>query len=239
MPLSTTSRMTSSPTVKTTRTRVASRVLADVGQHFAQYRQHMIGRLLRNCVVDGALKLEVRTHADRRGKLVHKTHDSLTETTGQRAIAEFENRGSDFGDGGVKVVYHFVDPLPYEVEIGKSGGTLKGHPDRKQALHHLVVEVATDPLSVIEDTHRTNALVQAVVVDRDAGSQSECFRKGFVLLGEVVRPDLVREIQIAEDFTSRPDRHSEKGLHWWMVRGEPVAQFMRAEFAHIEGAWGR
>ena len=46
--------------------------------------------------------------------------------------------------------------------------------------------------------------------------------------------DLVREIQISEDFASRPDRHSEEGFHRWMVGGEPIAAGVGAKIAQSQ-----
>ena len=206
-------------------------MLAGIGQHFTQHRQQVIRRLLRNRIVYGTLKREFRTDAHGRRKFIRQHDDSVTESSGQGAITKFEDRGADLVNGGVEVVHHLVDPLPYEVEIRHASCTLQGHADRKQTLHNLIVEIATDSLSVVEDAHGTNTVMQPSVLDRDACRQSEGFRESFILLCEVVCTDLVREIQIAEDFTPRPDWDSEKGLHRRMICRKSVAERMRAEFA--------
>ena len=96
------------------------------------------------------------------------------------------------------------------------------------------MEVTPNPLSVVEQADRPDTVVQAGVVDHDARCQSEGFGEGFIFVGEALGSDLVCEIEVAEDLTFRPDGHAEEGSHGRMIRGEPVTEFIRAEFRQSE-----
>ena len=194
----------------------------------------MIGCLLRNSVVDGAPKAELWTDPEGGGQIVRQAHDSLAEPTRERAVTEFEDGGTDLGNGDVELVHHLVDPFSHEVEIGEACGRLQGHTDSEQALHDPVMEVTPNPLSVVEQADRPDTVVQAGVVDGDTRCQSEGFGEGFILVGEAIGSDLVCEIEVAEDLTFRPDGHTEEGLHGRMIRREPITEFMRAEFRQSE-----
>ncbi len=211
------------------------RMLADIGKHLAQDSQQMVGCLLRDGVVDSTPKGQLGTDSERGCQLICQGDDSLADATWQSAVTEFEDRGADFGDGGIEVVHDFVDPLSHEVEIGQTGGPLQGHADSEQPLHHPVMEVTPNPLSVIEHADRPDAVVETGVVDRNTRSKSEGFSESDILVCELLRTDLVREIQVAKNQTFGPDRHSEKGSHRRVVWREPETELMCAELAQSKG----
>jgi two-component system response regulator DevR len=96
------------------------------------------------------------------------------------------------------------------------------------------VEVATYALAVVEHADRPDTIMEAVVVDGNARRQSQSFGKGFILVGEVIRTHLVGEVEVAEHLALRPEGHPEEGLHWWMMRREPVAVVMRSKVSQAE-----
>ena len=82
------------------------------------------------------------------------------------------------------------------------------------------MEVARDPLAVLEHHELLEPRVQARVVDRDAGHDGERDRERFVVLGELGTVPLLAEVEVAEDLAAHEDGHAEERVHRGMVRRE-------------------
>ena len=86
-----------------------------------------------------------------------------------------------------------------------------------------VVEVAADPLALVDDRQPPNLIVEPGVVDRDAGMEREHLHEGLVILAEFGGVELVREVQPTDDLAACLDRHAQERVHLRMVRRKAVA----------------
>lgn len=65
-------------------------------------------------------------------------------------------------------------------------------------------------------------LIEAGVVDGDAGRHRQRRENRLVVLVELRAAPLLGEVQVAEDLVAHPDGHAEEAVHRWMVVREPV-----------------
>jgi hypothetical protein len=108
------------------------------------------------------------------------------------------------------------------VEFVESYRTLQAHSHGIDALYDPVMEVPSDSVSIVEHTHYPNAVVQPVVLDRDARRFGERIDEGLVLVSEVGTVLLVSQIKVAVDIVSDTQWHAQEGRHLWMTWREAI-----------------
>ena len=72
-------------------------------------------------------------------------------------------------------------------------------------------------------------VVQARVLDRDAGSHGEGDDHALVFVGEPLTATLLGEVEVAEDRLADPDRDAQEGVHRGMASREPGRRAMHGE----------
>ena len=85
------------------------------------------------------------------------------------------------------------------------------------------MEVAADPLTLVDDGQALDLIMEPGVVDRDAGMEREHLDEGLVILAEFGGVELVREIQPTDDLAACLDRHAQERVHLRMVWRKAVA----------------
>ena len=122
-----------------------------------------------------------------------------------------------------------VDRLVHSASgLGRVLGDEVGHVVERQrlgvdGLDRGVVEVAADPLALVDDRQPPNLIVKPGVVDRDAGVEREHLDEGLVVLAEFGGVELVREVQPTDDLAACLDRHAQERVHLRMVRRKAIA----------------
>ena len=97
------------------------------------------------------------------------------------------------------------------------------------------MEVASDPLAVLDQRQRMELGVQPGVLDRHAGGSGEADDELLVHIGEHLGGGLVGEIEVAEHVVPHAYRHAEERTHRRMVRREAVAVRMLREVREAQG----
>ena len=94
--------------------------------------------------------------------------------------------------------------------------------DAVDRLDDPVVQVAADPLPLLDDGETLDLLVEVGVVDRDAGAQGEHLDEQLVDVAELGRTLLVGQVQVADGSPVDRHGHAEEGRHRRVIRREPV-----------------
>ena len=84
------------------------------------------------------------------------------------------------------------------------------------------MQVAREPVALLDRAQLAAALVEARVLDGDGGVGGEHLDQALVLVAERVRALLVGQVEGADDAGARDDRHAEEGAHV-RVRPRPPA----------------
>ena len=134
---------------------------------------------------------------------------------------ELEDRRADVAHGGVEVVDGGDEPRRHDRVVDEPLRRLQAQAHCEQALDHGVVEVAGDPLAVLERRQFGDACVQACVLDGEAGDRRQVDDERLVVVGELATADLVAQVDVAEHVAADRDRRSEERRHRRVVRGEP------------------
>ena len=87
---------------------------------------------------------------------------------------------------------------------------LQGHAHREDALNDPIMEVAGDPVPVVQEADEAHRLVQPGVLDGDAGGLRQRFGHGFVLLVEALPAHLVGQVEIPVDLAAHPQGHAQE-----------------------------
>ena len=169
------------------------------------------------------------TRPQRRGQLVGQLDHGVAQPTRQRGLAELEDGGPDLGDRGVELIHRMLNAVVHLREIVQPGCAGQAHADGVDPLDHPVVEIPRNTVTVIEHAERPHALVQAMVLNRDACCQGKRFGQRLVLVAESFGTDLVGQIEVAKDLVSNLQRNPKKRRHRGMVRGKPVTVGMLAD----------
>ena len=116
------------------------------------------------------------------------------------------------------------------------GDVLERQADRVDVLDDAVVEVLADALALVDDRQPLDLLVQAGVLDGDAGVDGERLDEPLVGLGELGGAGLVGQVQVADRAALHGDRHAEEAVHRRVVRREPVASRIDGDVRDAERA---
>ena len=147
-------------------------VLARVGERLSQYGEHVVGRALRDRIIDCPAKGDVRACAEERGELIDQLADSLAKSSRQRLAAEFVDGGANVGDCDVEIVDGVVDLFDDPLQVSLARRFLKVEPNRKDSLDDAIVEIASDAITIVEHTHHANAIIESVVLDGDPAARA-------------------------------------------------------------------
>ena len=107
--------------------------------------------------------------------------------------------------------------------VDRLGGRLQREPGGEQSLDHVVVEVAGDPLAFVEQAGGPSLLVEAGVLDGQAGRRRQPDGELLVDVGEGLAVGLVGQVEVAVDDAAEPDRHAEERRHRRVAGREPEA----------------
>jgi hypothetical protein len=142
---------------------------------------------------------------------------------------QLEDGRAHLPHGLVEVVDGPVQPLDdRRGEVGPEDG-LEAEAGGEQALDHPVVEVAGDALAVLEHHHLAHPLVEAGLLDGEAGGDGQGHGHLLVDVGEDLLALAVAQVEVAEDLVADADGHAEERRHRRVVRGEPEAVGMLAQ----------
>jgi hypothetical protein len=86
------------------------------------------------------------------------------------------------------------------------------------------VKVEREPVPLGDDRELPALLVEAGVDDRDRGVSGEHDDQLFVLVGEVVRADLLGQVEGPDHALRRHDRYAEEGAHVGMAAGPSATE---------------
>ena len=86
------------------------------------------------------------------------------------------------------------------------------------------MQLAREPVALLDDVQLAAALVQAGVLDRQPGVRGERLDERLVCVGELVARLLVGEVERADDLAPRDDRHAEERAHRGVRRRPPAAE---------------
>ena len=198
-------------------------VLAGVGQTFAHDGENVVAHVLGHGVVHRSFEAHLGAAPEVSRHLVGEVHDRLAQAAGQGGVPELEDGRADLGDGVVELVDGLGDPFDDQVPFGEARRALEAHADGVDALDDPVVEIAGDAVAVVEDAHDADAVVEPGVLNGDARGEREGFGKGLVLVGELGRTLLVRQVEVAVDVVSDTQRDAQEGGHGRVPGREAVA----------------
>jgi two-component system, NarL family, response regulator DevR len=210
-------------------------MFAGVGQRLAEYCQKMIGDLLGDRVVHGAVEDDLGTSSESRSHLFSELKHSVPETTGDGLLTEFEDGGADFGNGGIEIIDSLVDALNDLIPLRQTCCTLQRHTDGEDALDDPVVQIPGDAVPVVEDTEHTDPIMEACVLDCDACCQRQCLGQCLVLIAEVVGTEFIGEIEVAVDLVADSDGNAEERLHGRVASREPITVRVAPEVVEAQG----
>ena len=113
---------------------------------------------------------------------------------------------------------------------------LGGQREPEQLLRHRVVQLARQPVALLDDAQLAAALVEVGLLDGERRVHREHLDELLVGLVEVLGADLVGQIERAHDPAGGDDRHPEERAHLRVRRGPPAAKARIA--AHVARAVG-
>jgi hypothetical protein len=96
-------------------------------------------------------------------------------------------------------------------------------PKAEAATPSRVVEVPGHPVPVVEHGYVPDPLVEAGVLDGDAGDQAKGAHQCLVVSGELGPANLVGQVEDAEDLTTHGGRHPQERGHLWVMEGDTEA----------------
>ena len=198
----------------------------DVAEGFAGDRQELadeIGRQVRiarvrgvevdvDHAVDAELVGQGGQAADQPGLLEQLRPEAEDE------VADVADRLVERVDGPLDSRAGLVGLVRHQVRH-----VLEREADGVDALDDAVVQVAADPLALLDDGQALDLLVEPGVLDGDAGVQGEHLDEPLVVLGEVAGGLLVGQVQPADRPALGPDRDAQQRVHRRVVRREAVA----------------
>ena len=128
--------------------------------------------------------------------------------------------------------------------VGQHRGGLQGQPGGEEPLDHVVVEVAGDPLALVDQRHGGGVDAQLGMLDGDARRRRQ--RDGQLLVGIGERPAAAPSRSgtgCRTPFVGVPsaerDRHAEERAHRRVVRREAVAVRVAGEVRQAQRARAR
>ena len=136
-----------------------------------------------------------------------------------------EDEVADVANDGMQRVDRLVDSASGLVRVlgDEVGDVFERQRLSVDGLNRGVVEVAADPLALVDDRQALHLVMKSGVVDGDAGVEREHLDEGLVVLAEFGGIELVREVQPTDDLAPRLDRHAQERVHLRMVWRKAIA----------------
>ena len=200
-----------------TEARVAWACLPDVGQGLPDCGK----QVLKDEVVDGGVERARERQTDLEAhdlmELAHEVGDVVADAPAVLAHPELVNRGTNLRDDLVDLGHGTAQLV--RRGLGQAGGqALQGQAQSEQPLDDRVVEVPGHAVAVLVDRRPAHPVVEAGVLDGDAGGQRQRPDQCLVVEGELRPPDLVGQVEVPVDLVAHLDRHAEEGRHGRVVR---------------------
>ena len=208
-------------------------VPSDVGQRLPDGREQVLLDELVDRSVEWALERDVDLEPHDWGELVGEDCDVVTDAAAVVPHPELVNGRPHLRD-------HLVDlpdgaaELPGRRGWQAGGHALQGQTQGEEPLDHRVVQVASHPVPVLIDGRTSDPVMEAGVLDRDAGRQRQRADERLVVVGELRPADLVGQVEVAVHLVAHLDRHPEEGRHGRVVGREAEAVGMLADLVDAE-----
>ena len=85
------------------------------------------------------------------------------------------------------------------------------------------MEIAGDPVPVVQKADEARPLLQPRVLDGDARRLRQRLRHGLVLFVEGFTVQFVGQVQVPVDLSTHPQGYAQERIHRWMMGREPIA----------------
>ena len=165
----------------------------------------------------------------------HRIHAQLFREAGEALDGIFvatnrrpqpQDVGADVRDDEVERVDRAVHPgdrlEAAIVLLDQLRDVLERQADGVDGLDDPVVEVLADALPLLDDRHTLHLVVEAGIVDGDAGVDGEHLDQALIRLGERLSVLLVRQVEIAHGAAVDDERRPQERRHLRVMGREPV-----------------
>jgi hypothetical protein len=196
-------------------------VAGDVRQHLPHHR----GRVLRAAIVGERVDRALEAELGRVAEGARRLGRDVQHLTAQAAAAgaggsELEDRRADASHRAVELVDGLLDPCGHIRVVDEPYRPLEGEAGGEQALDHVVVQIASDAVALLDEDEVRQPRVQAGVLDRDAGGGGQRHDERLVAVGERPAAPLLGQVEVPEDGSSHLDGNAEERPHRRMVGWE-------------------
>ena len=151
---------------------------------------------------------------------------ALEPLLGQRAGAQREDDRAQLLHRAARQHLHALDLRAggRRIAAEQRDRRLGGQHDAEQLLHDGVVELAREPVALLDDAELAALLVQPGVLDRDRRVRGQQPDQPLVGLREDRGVHLVGQVERADDAPAGDDRHAQERAHLRMRRRPPAAE---------------
>jgi two-component system response regulator DevR len=193
-----------------------------VGQCLTQRGQQLIAHRGAHIPIDSPDKSDLRFEAKAAASLGAELEDPSTHPLlgGNRGI-QSKNRGAHLANSVVKVQNGVFDARPrFGIWDQRQLGLQRQTCD-EQALNHCVVEVSGNALAVRRHVQLAEASLQSSMVHSDSDCSSQSDDERLIGFSELLGPQLLCDIEAAENLVSHSKRYPEERSHRGVGRREP------------------
>ncbi len=209
------------------------RVLAHVGERLPDGREQVLEHEVVDGGVERARERQFHLEAHHLVELAHEVGDVVADAAAVLSHPELVDGGAHLGDDLVDLRHGAAELV--RRGLGQAGRQpLQGEAQREEALDHRVVEIAGHPIAVLVDRRPPHPVMEAGVLDRDAGGLRERPDQCLVVEGELGPPHLLGQIEVPVHLVAQFDRRTEEGGHGRVVGREPEAVGMVADLGDAQ-----